>query len=42
MKFWILCGDLVQYSHFVTCVVVGPNAILSLVVPNPTHKEVFF
>ncbi len=29
------------YSHLVTCVVVGPNVILSLVVLDPARQEVF-
>jgi hypothetical protein len=42
MKFCTLCVDLMQYySHLVTCVVVGPNVILSLVVLDPARQEVF-
>jgi hypothetical protein len=41
MKFYILYVDLVQYSHLVTCVVVGPNVILLSVVPNLARQEVF-
>jgi hypothetical protein len=32
--------DLVQYSNLVPCVVVGPNVIPSLVVPNLAPQEV--
>jgi hypothetical protein len=33
--------DLMQNPHLVTCVVVGPDAIPSLVVLNITLQEVF-
>jgi len=32
---------LMQYPHLVSCVVVGPNAIPSLLVPDLTLQEVF-
>jgi hypothetical protein len=41
MKLCILYVDLVQYSHLVTCVVVGPNAILSSILPNLACQELF-
>jgi hypothetical protein len=32
---------LMQYPHLVSCVVVGPDAIPSLIVPNLSPQEVF-
>jgi hypothetical protein len=33
--------DLMQYPHLITCVVVGPNVIPSLVVLDIVPQEVF-